>query len=242
MENNCVILLLFWFLVSITILIFWIKSYLHTESESKSGATFVRRLDRFIISNEEKYAIMLNHVPNLKLYLEGRVIDQIDWYESGSQKNKKKYTFIRISTLIVSSLIPLLVILNNVFGVQDKIITSASAVLAAFIAIANGWNEICLYQSKYIEFRLVTERLKNELALYLSSAGHYDLIVKGQEETIFKEIILSFPKSENFEYYSESEKVIKATHMIQFKEFVSRVEAIINSDCYKWSESITNKK
>ena len=251
MEKNTEALLLFWFLVAITIAIFWIRSYLCISPKKKSEASFVRRLELFIKENinNQKYDITLNDIkladiPNLQLYVEGRVIDQIDWYEHGCQVNKNRYLFVRMATLILSAIIPLLVLLKEVLCVDLKYVTALSAILAAVITVLNGWNEIALLQSKYIEFRLVTEKLKSELAMFLTSSDHYNITIENTDRSKLKEAynsLIDIPKDYLYTSFN-AEQMVKAIRIIQFKEFVSRIEAIINSDCYKWSESIAEKK
>ncbi|MGL5228428.1 MAG: DUF4231 domain-containing protein [Bacteroidales bacterium] len=246
MEKNAEALLFFWFLIAITIAIFWIRSYLCIPRKKKSGATLVRRIDLFIKEKviKQKYEITLNDIPNLELYLEGRVVDLIDWYELGSQVYKKRNTFIHVSTLILASGIPLLVVFNKLVNFSEDLVSFVSALLATLIAIANGVNEICLYQSRYIECRVVTEKLKSELALFLTSSDHYNITIENTDRSKLKEAynsLIDVPK--DYVYISfNAEQIVKAIRIVQFKEFVSRIEAIINSDCYKWSESVAKKK
>ncbi len=98
-------------------------------------------------------------------YLEERWQSQKDFFSKNSAKNKRFYERLQLFVMVVSAGIPLVV----VFSVHEYI----PAVLGFSITVATGFEKIYKYGDHWQRYRLTTEALKREKALYQAGAGPY---------------------------------------------------------------------
>lgn len=114
-----------------------------------------------------------NHKTDIKNqendYIEDRVNDQINWYDSKSIKTQRKYKIYKGITIITSALIPILSFTNLPSqGTQYLIAT-----LGAVIAISEGLISLNKYSENWIRYRSICETLKQEKFMYLNESGVY---------------------------------------------------------------------
>jgi hypothetical protein len=95
-----------------------------------------------------------------------RLEDQIDWYDRKSASSQRAFKLLKVWTISVAALVPLLV----AFGMTDARVMAA---LTASIAVVEGIQQLNQYQANWIAYRSTCETLKHEKFLYLSKAGSY---------------------------------------------------------------------
>ncbi|OLN23868.1 hypothetical protein BTO30_02700 [Domibacillus antri] len=102
-------------------------------------------------------------------YIESRLENQINWYDTKSQNCQKNYKRIKIIQLISSALIPFLAGIVPDF----KWLVHAIGLLGILIAVLEGINSINKYHENWIEYRSICETLRREKHMYLGKAGVY---------------------------------------------------------------------
>lgn len=96
-----------------------------------------------------------------------RLEDQIAWYDRKSNYNQKCFKVLKVWTIGVAAIVPLLA----AFGMKDPRIFAA---LTASIAVVEGIQQLNQYHANWIAFRSTCEALKHEKYLFVSSAGPYN--------------------------------------------------------------------
>jgi len=103
-------------------------------------------------------------------YLDKRVQNQLEWFETKSAWNQKRYKRLKILTLALSVLIPFLVGFINENREWPKIIVGLAGVL---IAIAEGLLSVNKYQDNWLQYRASAEAIKREQHLYVTKTSIY---------------------------------------------------------------------
>lgn len=122
-------------------------------------------------------------------YIEQRVIDQINWYDTKSQKSQKWFKRIRGLEIISASAIPLFA----GFGQGATWSIMLIGVLGAIVALLASLLSLNQFQENWIEYRTTCESLKHEKYLFLTNAEPYNeddpfgLFVQRIESLISKE-------------------------------------------------------
>lgn len=122
-------------------------------------------------------------------YIEQRVVDQINWYDSKSQKSQKWFKLIRALEIISAISIPLFAGFGQ--GTTWSIILIG--ILGAIVAILASLLSLNQFQENWIEYRTTCESLKHEKYLFLTRTEPYDkeepfgLFVQRIESLISKE-------------------------------------------------------
>lgn len=122
-------------------------------------------------------------------YIEQRVVDQINWYDSKSQKSQKWFKRIRALEIISASSIPLFA----GFGQGEPWSIILIGILGAVVAILASLLSLNQFQENWIEYRTTCESLKHEKYLFLTRTEPYDeedpfgLFVQRIESLISKE-------------------------------------------------------
>lgn len=122
-------------------------------------------------------------------YIEQRVVDQINWYDSKSQKSQKWFKRIRGLEIIAASAIPLIAGFGQ--GTTWSIILIG--ILGAIVAILASLLSLNQFQENWIEYRTTCESLKHEKYLFLTNTEPYNeedpfgLFVQRIESLISKE-------------------------------------------------------
>ena len=96
---------------------------------------------------------------------EGRLEDQIAWYDLKSRHNQRWFKALKICQIVVAAAIP--------------VAAAASAPLwlmgggGALIVVLEGLQQLQQYQQNWTTYRSTCERLKHEKFLFLGRAGPY---------------------------------------------------------------------
>ena len=124
-----------------------------------------------------------------EVYFQERLDDQINWYDTKSQKSQKAYKWLKGIEIAVSALIPLFVGFISEYKVWATIV----GILGVIITAIEGWLALTKYHENWIEYRGICETLRHEKYMYLTKTGVYDielpfkLLVERIESIISKE-------------------------------------------------------
>ncbi|WP_236102878.1 DUF4231 domain-containing protein [Dethiosulfovibrio faecalis] len=138
--------------------------------------------------------IIREEVPRLtqKEYIHERLKDQINWYGSKSEWNKKWYVRLKKCELAMAATIPVIVSFMDGPLCLKLII----AILGACLVGIGGLHGLQNYHENWIEYRSTSEVLKHELYFYQTKTGPYKdeddpfpLLVHRTEEIISHENI-----------------------------------------------------
>ena len=122
-------------------------------------------------------------------YIEQRVDDQIDYYDTQSKKGQSRYKLLARTQIISGSLIPIL------SGFSDSINYSEwlTALLGLAVTVATAFLALNKYQEHWINYRTTCETLKHLKHLFLTGTYPYhkdknfNEFVKDIESVISKE-------------------------------------------------------
>jgi hypothetical protein len=133
----------------------------------------------------ETYAGTLPEGPE-KMYLLGRLKDQMDWYDNRSTQNKNTYRRRKIRIIVLSALIPvavmyadedtILIHLQSQLGFNitlGGIVKLAVALAGASVAIMEAISMFMKYRELWFNYRSASERLKQEAWKYMTKIGVY---------------------------------------------------------------------
>lgn len=111
-----------------------------------------------------------------------RLEDQLDWYDSTSNRCQKWYKGMKFVQIALAVLIPVMGLLEPPFTQW------AASIAGALIAILEGMQHLNQYSTLWVTYRATAEYLKHEKFLFLSGAGPYrgfsndDRLVKLSEQ------------------------------------------------------------
>jgi Protein of unknown function (DUF4231) len=109
-----------------------------------------------------------------KEFLRLRWLDQVLWMEERAKHTKVLYYILRITMIIFSAIIPVLVGSRLFTGDAIAWVTGVVFVLSLLVAIGAALDEFLRYGERWRHYRLKVELLKNEGWLFLQLAGrHY---------------------------------------------------------------------
>jgi hypothetical protein len=146
----------------------------------------------------ETYASALPDGPE-KMYLLGRLKDQLDWYDNRSTQNKTIYRARKIRIIVLSALIPVavgyagedavLIDLPERVGFDvtvGGIVKLAVAIAGALVAIWEAISMFMKYRELWFNYRSASERLKQEAWKYVTRIGAYQ-----DEATRFVNLVMN---------------------------------------------------
>lgn len=122
-------------------------------------------------------------------YLEQRVERQIDWYDSKSESNQRLFKTLRMTEIVIASIIPFVAGLNGYIPYGNV----AIGLLGIMIAICAGILTLNKYQENWLMYRTTCETLRHEKHLFLTGTQPYseddkfDRFVSRVESLISKE-------------------------------------------------------
>lgn len=129
-----------------------------------------------------------------KLYIENRVLNQIDWYNEKSTRNQRFFKGWMITSIVLSAFIPILTLLSDIpCSILIKLlITTISSAVTAISAIISLYH----FQDLWVQYRANCEILQSILHRYLTKTGEFrnateadalNLLVMSCEEYMTKE-------------------------------------------------------
>lgn len=150
-----------------------------------------------------------------KLYIENRILDQIDWYNDKSSKNQKHFKKWMVTSILLSACIPILTLFSDIkCAIRIKVaITAISSAITVISAIISLYH----FQDLWVQYRANCEILQSILHRYLTKTGEFrnateddalNLLVMSCEEYMTKEfqtwVASNTPRPENQSSSSES--------------------------------------
>lgn len=112
-------------------------------------------------------------------YLAERLENQIDWYDTKSQKNQYWFKSLRATEIICAALIPFIAGFSDTNPLTQIVIGS----LGVIIAICAGLSVLNKYQENWLTYRTTCETLKHEKFLFLTGCTPYD------KDNAFKQLV-----------------------------------------------------
>lgn len=106
-----------------------------------------------------------------KNYIEQRLINQIIWYDNSAIKKQEKYKCLTITSIILTSIIPILSLFTGFkCGIIATIlITVFSTSSSIILSVVN----LCEYHKLWVEYRSTCEILKSILHRYFMKANEF---------------------------------------------------------------------
>lgn len=168
-------------------------------------------------SPKQNFQQYLEYLPDgsKKLYIQNRVLDQIDWYSHKASKNQTLFKRWMVLSIILSGLIPVLTLLSDtsyplLIKLLITLISSSVTAISAFLSLYH-------FQDLWVQYRANCEILQSLLHRYLTHTGEFnvtsedkafDILVMSCEEYMTKEfqtwVISNTPHSDNQLVFSDS--------------------------------------
>jgi len=128
-----------------------------------------------------------------KSYLSERYENQINWYDSKSSENQKKYKRTQMMVIVLSAMTPVLIEFN------DKLTTLSlfhlATVTSVIVAILTTLLKTFKYQENWLTYRTTCETLKKEKYFFDFDLGEY--ASAHNKQALFVERVESLISREN---------------------------------------------
>jgi len=152
-----------------------------------------KSISTYSVKDDYKQYIPTIKDERIKIYINNRVLDQIDWYDKKSAKNQADYKKCMVLSIVLSASIPVFTLLADKYGITIKlIITAISSTITAISAITALYN----YRELWVQYRSNCEILKSVLHRFFTKCGEfsniddskaYEILVMTSEEYLTKE-------------------------------------------------------
>ena len=122
----------------------------------------------------------LQKIPDttIKIYIQNRVIEQINWYATKSVEKQRRFKQLSIITVLLNATIPVVTFLSE-YGITIRIlIVSISSAAVAINAVLS----LCSYKELWVQYRSSCELLKSILYRYFNRSGELRLIADNPEQ------------------------------------------------------------
>ncbi len=104
-------------------------------------------------------------------YIKSRLEPQQSYHSKTSSKLKKRFIILSIITLIASAIIPIITYFIDIIPIPAKILI---ALMSGISTIITSYLSISKTQELFVEYRLISEKLKSIEYLYQSKAPPFD--------------------------------------------------------------------
>jgi len=124
-----------------------------------------------------------------RAYIEGRLIEQINWYNQSAIRYKRYFRIFNTLSIFLTCILPCLTTLD----VENCWIAVVSTLSVIITTLMNAFD----FHNRWIEYRMLCEVMKSNLHQYLTSAGifscfseeeQFNMLVKLSEEYMKKEL------------------------------------------------------
>jgi hypothetical protein len=105
-------------------------------------------------------------------YIKTRLEDQIAWYDTKSQYNKRGFTVLRIAELLVAASVPFVVGLITPDLMEMKFLAQ---LLSLLVVVITGLLSLYRFQELWTDYRTTAESLRHEKFLYETKVKPYDI-------------------------------------------------------------------
>ncbi len=126
-----------------------------------------------------------------------RLNDQLDWYDKKSGDNQRRYKQIKAAQLVLAGSIPVLALVDDLWG---RWIT---AILGASVALLEGFQQLGQYSNLWTTYRATAEHLKHEKYLFLARSGPYQDLAEDKALKLLAERVEERVSTEHAKWVSE---------------------------------------
>lgn len=130
-------------------------------------------------------------------YLKNRWLDQILWFERKANFNKNWHKRLRLTIIILGSLIPMLVGINIGDGARALRIEFYTLAISALLTISQSIEEVFKFKDKWFNYRRSSESLKAIGWEYLTTEDVTFRELVDETEEIIKQDIDTFTTSKS---------------------------------------------
>ncbi|WP_302848199.1 DUF4231 domain-containing protein [Paenibacillus naphthalenovorans] len=102
--------------------------------------------------------------------MEGRLNNQINWYDTKSNESQKYYKRFQKIEIIAAAVIPLL----SGYVSKYEVIPIIVSVLGTVVVVCASISRLGKYHEKWLQYRATCELLKHEKYLFLTSTNPYN--------------------------------------------------------------------
>jgi hypothetical protein len=129
-----------------------------------------------------------------------RLEDQLNWYNSKSQKCQFCYKSLKMLQVLLAVLIPVWGLLPTYY------VRWATALGGVAIALIEAIQQINQYSTLWVMYRSTAERLKHEKYLFLSSAGPYRELTDSERLIQLAERVEEHVSTEHANWFNETKR------------------------------------
>ncbi|MBK8556796.1 MAG: DUF4231 domain-containing protein [Lewinellaceae bacterium] len=123
----------------------------------------------------------MNSLRTPEEYLKNRVVNQIEWYDRKSGILKRRYRRMKVITICLGVLIPVMIVLNDLLAGMGSYI---AAVFGAAISAMEGISGMLKDKDTFLSYRATSESLLREQMMYTTLSGPYQ-----QKESAFQNFV-----------------------------------------------------
>lgn len=117
-------------------------------------------------------------------YMNGRVDDQIKWYDHKSKEAQSTYKRFQIAETLIAAAIPVL----SAFAAENQIVATIIAVLGSAVVVIEAIVKMNKYHENWIEYRSTCELLRHEKYLYEMHSAPYGTGTETVEQLFVRNI------------------------------------------------------
>jgi len=131
-----------------------------------------------------------------------RLIDQLEWYDSKSQRCQRWYKGLKFLQITLAILIPLTSLLSTEYAKWG------ASIAGAVIALLEATQHMNQYSTLWFSYRATAERLKHEKYLFLSAAGPYRNLTEPEKLVALAERIEEHVSTEHANWFNETNRTV----------------------------------
>jgi hypothetical protein len=136
-------------------------------------------------------------------YMNDRVDDQLNYFDSSATKNQCAYRRLKLTAISCNVLTTMTIALAFTVPEQYKVYMGILALVLSGVVLATyQFEEFQNYGAKWEKFRLVTEQLKSEKFMFLNQVGHYADPDERKNQKHFVETVESIIRGTDIAYFS----------------------------------------
>lgn len=132
----------------------------------------------------------------IQAYIKDRVEDQMLWYEKKAYSAKRRSLNLQIIQLVCLFMIPMFLLGSDYFGISKYTSSLVASGLAIYSALATMVSNVLKLDTKWEQYRFVSEQLKRELMAYKMDVGEYHDLPQEIKEKAFVEKVEQIAGSE----------------------------------------------
>jgi hypothetical protein len=110
---------------------------------------------------------------NVDEYLTQRVEDQVRYFESAGNREKKKFHRIQTAIIVLGVLVPVVVNLPESLIPGENSIKMLTTIFSVSLAVLTGISNLRKHGDLWLRYRGTEEMLKRERFLFLTQSGDY---------------------------------------------------------------------